>query len=236
MKRICAIIVLAGVGIHPALASESIVLDHLKINVHDRPALQRGAKTFIDYCSSCHAATYMRYARVARDLGLSEDQMHKEFLYASPKLGEPMNVALQSKDAVNWLGVAPPDLSTIARYRGTDWLYTYLRSFYADPTRPTGANNHVFKDVAMPNIFWELQGIQQRVGEGHDEKLTLVQPGKLSVEDFNHTVADLVQFLAYMGEPAQLERTRIAPWVLGYLLILLVVLYLLKKEYWKDVH
>ncbi|MEK6748853.1 MAG: cytochrome c1 [Pseudomonadota bacterium] len=236
MQRIIVATLLGWACLGFAHANERIALEHLTIDIHDNAALTRGAKIFVNYCTGCHAATAMRYARIARDLGLSEDAMYKGgYLYATHKLGDPMNVALLHKDATNWLGVAPPDLSTIARYRGTDWLYTYLRAFYSDPARATGVNNRVFKDVAMPNVLWELQGIQTLNPDDHGGKLTLTRPGRLSQEGFDHTVSDLVHFLAYMGEPAQLERARIAPWVLGYLALLLVVLYLLKKEYWKDV-
>jgi len=223
-------------------------LDKVNIDVSDRNALQRGAKLFVNYCVSCHSAAFMRYSRMGRDLGLTDNQVKENLMFASEKVGSLMTVAMDAKDAASWFGAPPPDLTLSSRARGVDWLYTYLRSFYLDndPTRPFGVNNLVFKDVAMPHVLWELQGWQGAVhktetdeqGRKHQviEKLELVEPGALSVAQYDRAVQDLVTFMAYLGEPVQLERRRIGVRVLLFLAVFFVVALLLKKEYWKDVH
>ena len=235
----------------PALGFASDTGHHLlkaNIDLHDQYALQRGAKLFVNYCISCHSAAYMRYNRMGRDLGLTDQQVQDNLMFASKKVGGLMTVAMDSKGAANWFGVAPPDLSLSSRSRGVDWLYSYLLSFYLDrsPTRPFGVNNLIFKDVAMPHALWELQGWQQPVyktgldQEGHEhkviEKLELVEPGKLNAAEYKRAVRDLVTFMAYLGEPGKLERQRIGVWVLVFLAVFFVVALMLKKEYWKDVH
>ena len=221
-------------------------LDKAHIDLSNRQSLWHGAKLFVNYCMGCHGARYMRYNRVGRDLGLSEDDLKRYLIFGDKKVGDTMTTAMPAEDAAKWFGTAPPDLSLVARSRGPDWLYTYLRSFYLDPSRPFGVNNAVFKDVAMPHVLWELQGWQKAVfrterdAEGHEhkvlERLELAEPGTLSPAEYDKAVRDLVAFLAYVGEPAQLERKRLGPWVLAYLVLLFVVFYLLKKEYWRDVH
>ncbi len=228
-----------------SMASTEVHLDKARINLHDKASLQRGAKYFVNYCLSCHSARYMRYNRLMQDLDLTKAQVEQNLMFAAEKVGETMEVAMDPEMAEKWFGVAPPDLSVIARSRGVDWLYTYLRSFYLDPSRPFGVNNLVFKDVAMPHVLWELQGWQRPVyktvvHEGHEEKviegLELVEPGRMDEEAYDQAVRDLVAYLAYMGEPAQLERQRIGVWVLLYLAVFWAFAYLLKREYWKDVH
>lgn len=217
-------------------------LDKVDIDVTDTAALKRGAKGFVEYCLSCHSASMMRYKRVADDLGISDEEMTSDYLYAGNKLGDMMKVAMPADAAERWFGTPPPDLSVISRARGTDWLYTYLRSFYLDPSRPTGVNNLAFKDVAMPHVLWELQGLKAPVFKENEagnkviDHLEQVQPGRLSEEEYDAFVKDLVTFLAYLGEPAQLERARLGGWVLAYLAVFLVIAYLLKREFWKDVH
>ena len=223
-------------------------LDKVNIDVSDRNALQRGAKLFINYCVSCHSAAFMRYNRMGRDLGLTDDQVMENLMFASEKVGSLMTVAMDISDAESWFGAPPPDLTLSSRSRGVDWLYTYLRSFYLDndPTRPFGVNNLVFKDVAMPHVLWELQGSQEAVyktqidqeGREHQviEKLEIVEPGMLSVAQYDRAVQDIVTFMAYLGEPVQLERRRIGVRVLLFLAVFFVVALMLKKEYWKDVH
>ncbi|MEE8429552.1 MAG: cytochrome c1, partial [Gammaproteobacteria bacterium] len=176
------------------------------------------------------------------------EQVTENLMFASDKVSSLMTVAMDAKDAKNWFGTSPPDLSLSSRARGVDWLYTYLRSFYLDndPSRPFGVNNLVFKDVAMPHVLWELQGSQKAVykteldHEGHEhqviEKLELVEPGTLSVSEYDRAVQDLVTFMSYLGEPIKLERRRIGVWVLLFLAVFFVVALMLKKEYWKDVH
>lgn len=244
-QLILAFIVIAAPAL--ALGAEGHVeLQSAPLNLKDPLVLERGAKYFVNYCLSCHSASYMRYNRMAADLGLSDAQVQDNLMFVAEKVGETMKVAMRPTDAERWFGVAPPDLSVIARSRGPDWLYTYLLSFYLDEERPFGVNNLVFKDTAMPHVLAELQGLKKAVyetktdaeGTPHEvvESLELVQPGQLSGDEYKLAVADLVSFLAYVGEPAKVERQRLGVWVLLYLLVFLGIAYALKKEYWKDVH
>ncbi len=238
----------------PVLAWASGAELHLD-NAPDRtgnPAsLQNGAKLFINYCLNCHSASYMRYNRL-QDIGLTEQQIKDNLLFTAEKIGEPMRIAMQREDAKAWFGAAPPDLTVIARARasefgsGPDWLYTYLRSFYRDPGRPSGWNNLVFENVGMPHVLWELQGEQvahfaeKEDAHGnkvkHFEKFELAKPGKLKPEEFDDAVADLVSYLQYMGEPMAGTRRTLGIFVLAALSVLLVLTYSLKREYWKDIH
>lgn len=221
-------------------------LDAANVDLNDRAALQRGAKTFVDYCVNCHSAAYMRYNRIGEDLGIPEEEVVAQLIKTASKVGDTMTVALDKEDGKRWFGNAPPDLSVEARARGADWLYTYLRSFYRDESRPWGVNNTVFKDVAMPHVLWELQGLQEPVKEmvrtedgKEQEEITgfkLVEPGKLSPKEYDATVHDLVSFLVYLSEPSKLQRLPLGKWVLLFLAVMFVLTYLLKKEYWKDIH
>ena len=229
-------------------ASGGVKLMHANTKLSDRTSLQRGARTFVNYCLGCHAATYMRYNRVGADLGISEDVLKQNLMFGTDKTGETMTVAMRKTDAELYFGGAvPPDLSVTARSRGVDWLYTYFMTFYRDPARPFGVNNLAFKDVGMPHVLWELQGWQRPVYEdlkhadgSVSKKIThleLETAGSQSPEEFARTVRDLVNFMDYLGEPVKLQRHKIGFWVIFYLLlVLLPVVYLLKKEYWKDVH
>lgn len=213
-------------------------LDHAPNKRTDNAALQNGAKIFVNYCLNCHSASYMRYNRL-QDIGLSEAQIKDNLLFTAEKVGEPMRIAMQREDAKAWFGAAPPDLTIIARSRasefgsGPDWLYTYLRSFYRDESRPTGWNNTVFENVGMPHALWELQGIQVKDAHG---KLSVETPGKLTPEQYDEAVADLVAYLQYMGEPVSELRKNLGVMVIVFLGILLVFAYALKREYWKDIH
>ncbi|WP_289283268.1 MULTISPECIES: cytochrome c1 [unclassified Methylophaga] len=216
------------------LAAEATHVDKVEVDITDQASLQRGAKTFVNYCLSCHQAAYMRYNRMAKDLGLTDDQVKDNLMFASDKVGDTMTVAMRPEDAKKWFGVTPPDLSVIARSRGTDWLYTYLRTFYLDSSRPVGTNNLAFKDVGMPHVLWEQQGYQTK-----DEKTgELISPenAPLSTHEYNQLVYDLVNFLEYIGEPSKLQRMALAKWVLLYLVLFLLIAYPLKKAFWKDVH
>lgn len=216
------------------------------VDLGDEASLQRGARTFVNYCVSCHSARYARYSRLAADLGIPEDIVAAKMMFATDKIGSTMNVALRAADGEEWLGVAPPDLSVIARSRGADWLYTFLLTFYLDPARPTGVNNLLFRDTAMPHVLWELQGLQRAVlGAGADAHgrqasqpagLELASRGLQSEQEYRRTVRDLVNFLVYLGEPAQLVRYRIGFWVILFLIGFYLLAWRLKKEYWKDVH
>lgn len=218
---------------HAIAASEGVHLDHADIDITDQASLQRGAKTFVNYCLSCHSASYMRYNRMAKDLGLTDDQVKDNLMFASDKIGETMTVAMRAEDAQKWFGVTPPDLSVISRARGTDWLYTYLRTFYLDESRPMGTNNMAFKDVGMPHVLWEQQGYLAKDEHG---ELVEAKQGPLSKHEYDGMVNDLVNFLAYIGEPSKLQRMELAKWVLLYLALFFFVAYPLKKAFWRDIH
>ncbi|MCX4188401.1 cytochrome c1 [Methylophaga sp. OBS4] len=215
-------------------ASGNVHLDHVDIDITDQVSLQRGAKTFVNYCLSCHQASFMRYNRMAKDLGLTDDQVKENLMFVSDKIGETMTIAMRPEDAQKWFGVTPPDLSVIARARGTDWLYTYLRTFYLDDSRSMGTNNLAFKDVGMPHVLWEQQGYQAHDEE--TEELVQNQKGSVTPHEYNVMVRDLVNFLAYISEPSKLQRMELAKWVLLYLALFFLVAYPLKKAFWKDVH
>jgi len=237
----------------PALASGGGVrLDAAPINQADVISLQSGARTFANYCLNCHSASLMRWNRLM-ELGLTESQIKDNLMFSGDKVGELMRVAMTKKDAQQAFGAAPPDLSVIARARGADWLYSYLRGFYRDPARPTGWNNAVYENVGMPNPMWQLQGERVRVehaakgenakggegGHGGAAKTVayeMVKPGSLTPVQYDETVRDLVNFLVYLGEPAATSRKQIGIIVLLFLLALWPLVYLLKKEFWKDVH
>ncbi|TRZ99438.1 MAG: cytochrome c1 [Rhodocyclaceae bacterium] len=219
-------------------AGAELHLDRAPDKSGDMAALQNGAKIFVNYCLNCHSASYMRYNRL-EDIGLNDAQIKDNLLFAAEKYGELMKIAMQRAEAKVWFGVAPPDLTIIARARasefgsGPDWLYTYLRTFYRDESRPTGWNNMVFANVGMPHVLWELQGDQVM---GEDHKLKLVKPGKLKPQEFDAVVGDLVAYLKYMGEPVAEFRKRLGVIVLIFLAVLFVFAYALKREYWKDIH
>lgn len=243
MKRLLAALFLAVLVSSAAQAAEEgYRLDRAPIDPTDLASLQAGARTFANYCLSCHSAEYMRYNRLT-DIGLSTDQIRDNLMFASDKVGDSMKVALTAQEGKKWFGVAPPDLTVIARARGADWLYTYLRTFYRDPKTASGWNNAVFPNVAMPHVLWTLQGQRAldivKGEEGGNEtvayKWRRLTPGLESRVEYDTTVRDLVNYLAYMGEPAAVERKRIGIVVLFALGILFIFAYLLKKEYWKDV-
>lgn len=222
-------------------ASSGIELDSPDIDLSDTASLERGAKHYVTYCLGCHSAKHIRYKRIAMDLKLDESEILKNVAPLGAGIYDQMHSAMNAHDAEKWFGTTPPDLSLIARSRGADWLYTYLRSFYNDKNKPLGVNNSVFPDVGMPNVFWQLQGTQTAVVhkvDGRDviTELKLEQPGQLSSKEFDKMVTDLVNFLVYVGEPVQLERQQMGKFVLFFLLMFIAIAYLLKKEYWKDVH
>jgi ubiquinol-cytochrome c reductase cytochrome c1 subunit len=240
---------LAALALAPLLAlaseGENIKLDKAPIDLANQASLQRGARTFVNYCLNCHSANYMRYSRL-QDLGLTDEEIKNNLLFTREKVGETMTIAMSKEDAKSWFGAAPPDLSVIARSRGPDWLFTYLRSFYRDDSRPTGWNNMVFDKVGMPNVLATLQGEQiahfrvEKDHEGNDQQVfdrfELVKPGSVSLAQYDAMVGDLVNYLAWMGEPAKEKRMTTGIFVLLFLGIFFVVAYYLKKEFWKDVH
>ncbi|MDP3842453.1 MAG: cytochrome c1 [Oxalobacteraceae bacterium] len=245
---------IAAIALVPALALAAgggFALDHAPDRSTDMAALQNGAKLFVNYCLNCHAAASMRYNRL-RDIGLTEDQIKTNLLFTSEKVGDLMQTAMTAKDAKELFGVVPPDLSVIARARssgdgsGADWLYTYLRTYYKDDTRPTGWNNMVFPNVGMPHVLWELQGTrtakfveekdQHSAGVVHKfAGFQQVAAGKLSTSDYDAAVADLVGYLQWMGEPIQNTRKRLGVWVLLFLGIFFVVTWRLNAAFWKDI-
>jgi ubiquinol-cytochrome c reductase cytochrome c1 subunit len=205
----------------------------------DKAALQNGAKLFVNYCLNCHGASFVRYQKLT-ELGLSEQEVKDNLMFTSDKIGEPMRVAIRPAEAKAWLGATPPDLTLEARARaseagsGADWIYTYLRGFYKDDTRPTGWNNVVFDKVGMPHVLWELQGTQVLNPQTHE--LELAVPGQMTAAEYDKQVADLVGFIVWMGEPGVSFRKQLGIGVLAFLAVLFVLAYALKKEYWKDVH
>jgi len=243
------IVVLLFVPALALAAGDHIKLDRAPINEQDQASLQRGARHFVNYCLNCHSAGYMRYNRL-QDIGLTDQQIRDNLIFTGAKVGDLMKISTDPRESKNWFGVAPPDLSVIARSRaseagsGADWLYTYLRGFYRDAERPTGWNNTVFANVGMPHALWELQGEQvlaeRKVqGEGYvktEMALKLDKPGKLSPVEYDQMVADLVNYLVFMAEPVRTDRKTIGMFVLIALGLLFVLAYALKKEYWKDVH
>ena len=240
MKKLLLALLFAPLA---ALASEEAKLESANIDPHDSVSIQRGAKTFVNYCLNCHSAASMRYNRLM-DLGLTEQQVKDNLMFASEKIGDPMTISAGRKEQKQWFGAEPPDLSVIARSRGTDWLYAYLRGFYRDEQRPTGWNNVVFPNVGMPHVLWQLQGVQVMKTEVEEEeghkvehrKLELEKPGTLSKIEYDRVARDLVNFLSWMGEPEKERRSQIGVLVLLFLLLTLVPVWALKTEYWKDVH
>ena len=197
-------------------ASSKVRLDHADTDISNTASLQNGAKLFMNYCSGCHAISFMRYNRIGEDLGLSDELVAENLMFAGNKLGETITTAMPEDAAAKWFGGTPPDLSLVARSKGTDWIYTYLRSFYEDESRIFGVNNSVLVNASMPDVLWSLK-------QGQTEA------------DFDQNIRDITNFLDYVGEPAKLIRLKLGKWVLLFLGILFILAYLLKKEYWKDV-
>lgn len=238
MKALLAALLAAPLAL---FAAEGYRLDRSPHDPRDLVSLQSGARTYMNYCLGCHGLQFIRYESL-KELGLSEAQIKDNLMFTAEKVGEPVKIAFNPKDAKSWFGVAPPDLSVVARSRGADWLYTYLRTFYRDPKTVTGWNNAVFPNVGMPHALWTLQGqralqvVEPKEGHGPVQyKWSEVSKGTQTAAEYDATVRDLVNFLAYVGEPSGVERRPIGIIVLFVLGILFVFAYLLKKEYWKDV-
>lgn len=257
MKKFLIALVMAALPMAASAAGSKGHLDHMDVDLHNNASLQRGMKTFVNYCLGCHSAEYQRYERAAVDLGMDPELVAEHMIFGDHKVGEQMTISMSKSDAAKWFGNPPPDLTLEARLRGPDWLYTYLRSFYADDSRPWGVNNAVFKDVGMPNVLGSLQGVVKAScswkdmnahgmrGEGIDPLTntplnncaTVVEgTGELSPDEFDKVVYDLVNFMVYMGEPSKLDSQRIGTYVLIFLFLFFFLAYALKKEYWKDVH
>jgi ubiquinol-cytochrome c reductase cytochrome c1 subunit len=239
MKKLLILLSLAALPVAGfAAGGEHAKLDAVKIDLSDKTSLQRGARIFVNYCLSCHSAAYMRYNRMGKDLGISEELVKDNLLFAADKVGDLMKAVMPAEEAKAAFSTVPPDLSVIARARKPAWLYTYMRSFYRDDKAPSGWNNTVFPHVAMPHVLYEWQGHQRAIfkQDGAFERFELVRPGSMSTEDYDKAMRDLINFLVYLGEPAKLERYQLGVWVLLFLAVFFVFAYLLKKEYWKDVH
>jgi ubiquinol-cytochrome c reductase cytochrome c1 subunit len=196
-------------------------------------SLQHGAKLYVNYCLGCHSLKYLRYERLVEDLKIPADIVKKNLMFVGSKLGDTMRINMDPEAAGTWFGTTPPDLSLMARAKGVDYLYNYLKGFYRDDSRPWGVNNTVFKDVGMPHVLEPLQGLYEK---GEDGKLVQIQKGELTPEEYDQAVRDLVNFLAYAAEPMRSYRIRLGVYVILFLLVFFVLSYFLKKEYWKDVH
>ena len=246
-KKWIALLASAAAGLlfsAAALAAAGGPVQQAGNDLSDRASLQRGAKLYMNYCSSCHSLKFLRYSRMAEDLGLTEDEVMKNLNFTGAKFGEQVQVSMPAAGGEKWFGKMPPDLSVISRVRGSDWIYTYLKSFYLDESRPLGWNNKLFPNASMPNPLWELQGLQHAefgpvdpaTGERHVEGLKVAQAGRQSAQEFDQTARDITNFLEYVGEPAALKRQSVGVWVILFLAALTFLAYLLKQEYWKDVH
>lgn len=214
-------------------SSGGVHLEQANNDLTNKESLKNGFKTYINYCLGCHQLQYQRYNRTFKDLGIEDADGMENYMYTGEKISDHITNTMPEKEAAKWFGTAPPDLTLVARLRSPDWIYSYLRSFYMDETRPFGVNNKVFKDVGMPHVLQDLQGVSSLDEHGN---VTPAMGGSLSTEEYDIVVRDLTNFLEYVGEPSKLERKSMGYWVLGYLFILFIFSYFLKKEFWKDVH
>ncbi len=243
-----------------SIASEGGHMPSAQIDLTDKASLKRGAGLYMNYCAGCHSLSMQRYSRTAEDLGLSQQQVEQNLIFTDAKFGESINTGMDPAKATVWLGKAPPDLSVVARTKaeGADWIYSYLKSFYIDESRPTGWNNTVFPGASMPHVLWEMQGVQHAATEpkhktakgeetachsGEYQGACITgftipesQQGSMDAEEYDRVARDLSAFLAYVGEPAALKRESIGVWVVLFLAFFTFLAYLLKTEYWRDVH
>lgn len=246
---LCVIFLLCNIFLSAVQAEsfDNVALLKAPIDLSNIPSLQRGAKFYINYCSGCHSLSFMRYNRIGQDLQIDAAMVKENFIFTGARITDTLQIAMPKDEAKNWFGVTPPDLSVEARARGVDWLYTYLLSFYQDNARPWGVNNLVFNETAMPDVLANLRGKQVPVYVTKQifmdnkaqlihviDHLVLVDPGSMSQEQFESAVADIVNFLAYVAEPAKLQRERIGIWVVEFLILFAVLAYLLKRAYWKN--
>jgi len=228
--------ILALLAVVPMLAlasGPSIHLDKANNDLTDKESLKRGFESYINYCLGCHSLKYQRYNRTFADLGISDEDGLANYMYTGEKVGDHITNTMPAKEAAKWFGSAPPDLTLEARLKSPDWIYTYLRSFYVDPARPFGVNNTVFKDVGMPHVLQGLQGVRTMDEHGNLSEAT---GGSMTPEEYDVFARDLTNFLEYTGEPSKLERQAMGYKVIGFLFIFFIFAYLLKKEYWRDVH
>ncbi len=228
-----------------AYAASGVPLEESGIDRDNINSLQRGARNFMNYCSGCHSAKYVRYKTIGKDLDLSETQLIDNLMFNAEKTFETINVAMRPEDAERWFGVEPPDMSLIARSKGADYIFTFLKSFYVDPSSPTGVDNRVLAGTSMPHVLWQLQGFQKAIYTEHEEadgSTTLhfegfepVTAGTLDAEDYDQFVRDTTNFLAYIAEPIRSDRRKLGVWVIMFLIFFWIIAYMLKKQIWKDV-
>ena len=245
-KKWIALLASAAAGLlfsAAALAAAGGPVQQAGNDLSDRASLQRGAKLYMNYCSGCHSLKFLRYQRMAEDLGLTEEEVMGNLNFTGAKYGEHIQVTMRNADGKEWFGNMPPDLSLTSRVRGSNWIYTYLKSFYLDESRPVGWNNTLFPNASMPNPLWELQGMQQpkygpkdASGEAPVEGFTISQPGSQTPQQFDQTARDIAAFLEYAGEPAALKRQSVGIWVILFLAFFAFIAMLLKNEFWRDVH
>ena len=244
-KKILVLLAALAVPFGAFAAGGELKLDKAGNDVSNQASLQRGARNFMNYCAGCHTAKYVRYNRVAADLGITEEELKTNLMFTATSPHETIKNGINPDDAKKWFGVVPPDLSLIARARTPDYLYTFLRAFYVDPAKSNGTNNLALPGTAMPHVLWELQGLQEAVWEGemdkagnaqkHFKEFKLAAPGTLKPEEYDAFVRDTVNFLDYIGEPVQLQRQSLGYKVIAFLIFFTLLCYALKKEYWKDV-
>lgn len=242
LVHMLAVLVLGLAASSAALAAGGGNLQQSGADLSDRASLQRGAQLYMNYCAGCHSLKYVRYSRMAEDLGLSEEEVMQNLNFTGAKFGETIGVSMPTAGGTEWFGKMPPDLSLISRVRTSDWVYTYLKSFYLDESRPVGWNNTLFPNASMPNPLWQLQGLQHpeygkadATGERPVTGLKVTQPGTLDAQGFDQVARDITAFLEYAGEPAALKRQSIGVWVILFLALLTFLAWLLKQEYWRDV-
>jgi len=237
--------------LHAIAAGGGAPLQHAGNDVSDVASLQRGARNFVNFCSGCHSTKYIRFNKLQEDLQLTDQQVTDNLMFAAKKTDELMEIAMPAEDAARWFGQAPPDLTLVSRSRGVDWIYTFLKTFYLDSNTASGSNNLMLPNASMPNVLWELQGLQtaafadttdadgtvvSHFGDpGYFEHFDKVSPGKMSPEEYDQFARDLVNFLDWAGTPEQLDRQRLGIWVIIFLFVFLIFAYLLKVEIWKDV-
>ncbi|OUS32911.1 cytochrome c1 ['Osedax' symbiont bacterium Rs2_46_30_T18] len=254
MKKLLILLTMLVLPVAAMAESGGVHLDKMDVDLHNKASLQRGMTTYVNNCLGCHSMEYQRYLRTAEDLEIPADLVKDNLIFSDQKVGDLMTNTMPKGDAANWFGTAPPDLTLESRLRGPDWIYTYMRSFYQDESRPWGVNNAVFKDVGMPNVLGYLQGVQlnhcsaQEMAEHETEidPLTGVEiggcyslvegSGEQNAKEFDKTVYDLVNFMAYIGEPSKLQSQAMGTNVLIFLFIFFFFTYALKKEYWRDIH
>lgn len=225
-------------------ASGGGALEHADIDPGNIASLQRGARNFMNYCSGCHSAKYVRFKTIGKVLELSDEQLIENLMFNAEKTFETINTTMPAAAAERWFGKAPPDLSLMARARGADYVYSFLKGFYLDPDSPTGVNNTVLAGTSMPHVLWELQGYQEGVFSEHTEAgatshafegFELVMDGSMSPEEYDEFVRDTVNFLAYIAEPIRSDRRKLGVWVLMFLIFFWILASMLKKQIWKDV-